>query len=313
MPKKSSEQDLELELRQLTNLINKINEQEQKGGSRKNNNNNRENRQQNQQEDRKNRREDVFSFLSSLEQNGGSDAHSADVKVEAPAATTEQKGGVKKSKSKKSKKSVSKKSKKVKKTKKTRKQRGGNALVDLFADAMKSESAATDAKPAEAAIPATSDASTTEQKGGQRNNKRDQKDNKRDNKKNRRQDGGRKKTAKDCSGTFRHFKIVEVDGKAMTFGRIQGCDLLPSNAAVRAYRSICDKMNMKNDKCKARFYIKETTSGSKKKVYGPYKGERVKLSKPKVIKVKDDKGKTVTYEVKFKPRVEYLGKSGEDK
>jgi len=125
--------------------------------------------------------------------------------------------------------------------------------------------------------------------------------------------GGRTKTSKDCKGTFRHYKIVEVDGKSMTFGRIQGCDLIPSTAAVRAFKSACHKLEKKNEKCKVTFFIKETTNGSKKKIFGPYEGMRVKLSKPKMIEKVGKDGKKVKYEVHYKPVVKYIGKSEEEK
>ena len=54
------------------------------------------------------------------------------------------------------------------------------------------------------------------------------------------------------------------------------------------------------------FMIKETTQGSKKKIYGPYKGKRIKLKKPKMVKFKGTnnlvkiKYETKIYRVKTK-------------
>jgi len=46
--------------------------------------------------------------------------------------------------------------------------------------------------------------------------------------------------------------------------------------------------------------IKETTQGSKKKVYGPYKGKRIKLKKPRMVKFKGtNKPVPIRYETKI--------------
>jgi hypothetical protein len=48
------------------------------------------------------------------------------------------------------------------------------------------------------------------------------------------------------------------------------------------------------------FMIKETTQGSKKKVYGPYKGKRIKLKKPRMVKFKGaNKPLPIRYETKI--------------
>jgi len=52
--------------------------------------------------------------------------------------------------------------------------------------------------------------------------------------------------------------------------------------------SICLHKGITNKlKCKVDFFIKETTSGSKKKIYGPYKGTFKKYEKPVIVELKD--------------------------
>jgi hypothetical protein len=230
----------------------------------------------------------------------------------------EQEGGAhtkkhKKTEKKSVKKSVKKVEKKEKKThdKKEKKhhKKGGSDEVMDFLRSLDEESNRLDNRKEDR---------FDDMKGGKKSKTHDKKEKKSHDKKEKKhhkkdRKGGRTKTAKDCKGTFRHFKIVEVDGKPMTFGRIQGCDLLPSTAAVRAFKSACHKLEKKNEKCKVTFFIKETTNGSKKKIFGPYEGTRVKLSKPKMIEKVGKDGKKVKYEVHYKPVVKYIGKPEEEK
>jgi len=101
--------------------------------------------------------------------------------------------------------------------------------------------------------------------------------------------GAKKSTPKKSSKKMpmRNFKIVEVDGKAMEFGIYHS--RTTSGAAAKAFTQICRQMS-KNKKCKHTFSIKETTNDSAKKIYGPYVGERVKLSKPIELN-----GRTIEY------------------
>ena len=75
----------------------------------------------------------------------------------------------------------------------------------------------------------------------------------------------------------RHFRVCELDGKKVSIG---GSTLKPGqsplNAAMKLLSSIAhekglEKMN-KLKLGKVTFKIQEYTQGSKKKVYGPYRG-----------------------------------------
>lgn len=61
----------------------------------------------------------------------------------------------------------------------------------------------------------------------------------------------------------RHWKIVEIDGKAMDMGRYGGHS--PGQAASKAFTSICSEYSKKS-KCNHTFSIQETTQGSDKKI-----------------------------------------------
>jgi hypothetical protein len=68
---------------------------------------------------------------------------------------------------------------------------------------------------------------------------------------------------KSGSGFTRHWKIVEIDGKAMDMGRYGGHS--PGQAANKAFTSICSEYS-KKAKCNHTFSIQETTQGSDKKI-----------------------------------------------
>lgn len=80
----------------------------------------------------------------------------------------------------------------------------------------------------------------------------------------------------------RRFTVVEVDGDNVDLGDggryTVTMKASPIDAAHKAFSSLCKKLN----KTHFTFSIRETTQGSKKKVYGPYIGNRTKLPKPKV-------------------------------
>jgi|SaaInlStandDraft_1057018.scaffolds.fasta_scaffold02408_3 hypothetical protein len=81
----------------------------------------------------------------------------------------------------------------------------------------------------------------------------------------------------------RTFKVVSVNGKKYeSEGRYKGAE--PKNAAKKAFLKICKKMNMNKNSCKLTFTLQECTSGSDKRVYGPYEGSREKLPKTRVKK-----------------------------
>lgn len=91
-----------------------------------------------------------------------------------------------------------------------------------------------------------------------------------------------KKSSKKTDDSKRTFKIVEVDGKAVTMGRYTGDN--HSTAAKRALASICEKYSNKKMTCKHTFSLQETTRGSDKKIK-TFTGERVKTKLPKPIKL----------------------------
>ena len=87
---------------------------------------------------------------------------------------------------------------------------------------------------------------------------------------------------KPYSGTYRHFKIVEVDVKQVKFGTADIKETqTPLNAAKKMLKSIAHEHNLKGNnklKLKVVFSIQETTQGSSKKVFGPYSGKYHKYS-----------------------------------
>ena len=80
----------------------------------------------------------------------------------------------------------------------------------------------------------------------------------------------------------RKFTVFEVDGEAVDLGEGGRYTVTkkasPSDAAKKAFSSLCRKLK----KTHFTFSIRETTQGSKKKVYGPYIGNRKRLPKAKV-------------------------------
>jgi hypothetical protein len=96
---------------------------------------------------------------------------------------------------------------------------------------------------------------------------------------------------KDYNGTYRNFKIVELNGKVVDFdyGASIKENQTPLNAAKKLLKSICLSMGLKGMKklqCNVTFVIKETTQGSKKNMYGPYKGKYIKYTPEEAKKAK---------------------------
>jgi hypothetical protein len=93
------------------------------------------------------------------------------------------------------------------------------------------------------------------------------------------------------SGTYRNFKIVHLNGKDVNLdygARIKETQT-PLNAAKKLLKSICLHMGLKGMKklqCNATFIIKETTQGSKKKEFGPYKGKYIQYTPAEAKKAK---------------------------
>ena len=93
----------------------------------------------------------------------------------------------------------------------------------------------------------------------------------------------------------RTFKIVKINNKDVNRGRYT-TNSSPSSVAKKVFSKLYGKM--KNTLTS--FMIKETTQGSSKKVYGPYKGKRIKLKKPRMVKFKGtNKPVPIRYETKI--------------
>jgi ankyrin repeat protein len=89
---------------------------------------------------------------------------------------------------------------------------------------------------------------------------------------------------------YRYFKVYKLNNQLVDFGRVKISSESgkPLDAAKKLLSSICLYSGITNKlKCKAEFYIKETTKGSNKKIYGPYKGTFKKYEKPVIIERKD--------------------------
>lgn len=112
-----------------------------------------------------------------------------------------------------------------------------------------------------------------------------------------------------ASSEHRHFKVVEVDGKPHVMGRYKaGKDGNPKEAAKKAFKQICIKWyGRKNEKkCHRTFGIKETTRGSKHKVF-KYEGHKKLLAKPVVKSIKQKDGKIKKIEIKHEYSIKPLG------
>jgi hypothetical protein len=91
---------------------------------------------------------------------------------------------------------------------------------------------------------------------------------------------------------YRYFTLARLNDKDVEFGRVKVTKKSgsPLDAAKKLLTSICEYEGLtKNNKlkCKAEFYIRETTSGSKKGIYGPYKGSFKKYDKPVIVKLEN--------------------------
>jgi hypothetical protein len=121
---------------------------------------------------------------------------------------------------------------------------------------------------------------------------------------------------KEYTGTYRHFKMVEVDGKAVkTDARADIKDhQTPLNAAKKLLTSMVKKEKLSDNaksKLKVIFYIQETNRDSKSKVYGPYVGTYYKYTPSEAAKAKAAGGKV---SFKFRPVVKlYKGNKKEQK
>ena len=109
----------------------------------------------------------------------------------------------------------------------------------------------------------------------------------------------------------RKFTVFKVDDKEIDLGEggryTVSLKASPGDAAKKAFSSLTKKLSNN----KFTFYIRETTQGSKKKVYGPYIGTRKKLSKPKVYH-RDVEGKKKKIEIKHAHHVVLHKKSAQE-
>ena len=91
------------------------------------------------------------------------------------------------------------------------------------------------------------------------------------------------KVAKKSDSDKRYFKVVEVNGRKHEMGRYSGN--MPHQAAKKAVTRICTAKKMSKDNCSFTFSIQETTQGSDKKIYGPYKAKLIKNPKEKWVQL----------------------------
>jgi surface protein len=101
-------------------------------------------------------------------------------------------------------------------------------------------------------------------------------------------------------GEFRNFKIISINNKKVKHTGRYKTKTFPFNVVEKAFRQLSKKYNTNE----LTLTIKETTKGSLKKEYGPYRCEKVKLKKPIEVKYKGKnkpvlmKTKTVIHLVK---------------
>lgn len=120
---------------------------------------------------------------------------------------------------------------------------------------------------------------------------------------------GQKKTAAKKStrgnqreeGKDRYFKLIDPDTN-QTFGRYTGDT--PKQAASKGYTKLLQKFKeeKKQPPKQSTIYLRESTRGSSKKVYG-YTATRQKLDEPQELKITDKetgKIKTITYHYRNK-------------
>ena len=97
--------------------------------------------------------------------------------------------------------------------------------------------------------------------------------------------------ASDYKGTFRHFKVEDLNGKPVKYDGIANIKehQTPLNAAKKLLKSICLEHKLKGDnklKMNATFTIRETTRGSNHKIYGPYTARYHKYTPEEMKKAK---------------------------
>lgn len=129
------------------------------------------------------------------------------------------------------------------------------------------------------------------QAGGKQRKKSASKKSKKPKKTKRTKSSGKKKTQR--GGAKRFYKVSDVNGRPYPYyRRYTGAE--PKDAALKAFHFICKKLNM-DKSCNITFTLKETSRGSDKRTYGPYRGRYEKLDKPRLVKIGNKKITTVTH------------------
>jgi len=90
---------------------------------------------------------------------------------------------------------------------------------------------------------------------------------------------------------YRHFTLSKLNNKELELGRVKISSKsgTPLDAAKKLLKTVCSYEGLtknKKLKCKAIFYIRETTERCNK-IYGPYKGTYKKYNKPVIVTLKD--------------------------
>jgi surface protein len=83
-------------------------------------------------------------------------------------------------------------------------------------------------------------------------------------------------------GEFRNFKIISINNKKVKHTGRYKTKTFPFNVVEKAFRQLSKKYNTNE----LTLTIKETTQGSLKKEYGPYRCKKVKVKKPVEVKYK---------------------------
>lgn len=98
------------------------------------------------------------------------------------------------------------------------------------------------------------------------------------------------------SRSFTVEKVENSKGKVM---KTSGGRYMSANAQCAAKKALTKACKGKRGKCSLKISMRETTRGSKGKVF-TYDCGRVKLTKPKVLKLKDGKSYTIKYKTTCK-------------
>lgn len=116
----------------------------------------------------------------------------------------------------------------------------------------------------------------------------------------KKQKGGKKGKAGNKDREERYFRLIDPK-TGHSFGRYTGDT--PKQAASKGYTKILQKLKTKGKTIPKTsiIYLRESTRGSARKVYG-YEASRQKLDKPQVLEIEDEDGgtKTIVYHYRNK-------------